>query len=465
MNKNYYYLKKNEPITDNNISSSIKFLHIDEHYFLPIEYIPPNVKSLYFHGDCKIALSELPANITDIVFYKNTKLYNKISNFVTFLHIDKCDSLSYDLLPDNLEELWGSGENFNQSLEGLPSTLKILSLGRNFKQSINNLPRNLVKLHLSCYSIFNSEVKNLPETLTHINFGKKFNSNVEFSNSVEYITFGEEFNKEINKYPKSLIYIKFGWNFNFPLDNLPSSLKKLILGHCYNHSLDFLPSSLLYLEIDTNFNKTINNLPPSLRQLHFTKFSCFDKPIESLPKSLEYLRFGDRFNNEIKTYPPNLKYISFGDNFNKTIDNITSQHIYFSNYKCPINIVNTRVEYLCFCGVFNEKIINLPPNIHLYFAEPTINILNNLPPIKKCTIVPNNLKEEINNLPSTINELILINLDAYNKNDEANIKVQNVKKYITKIPFGCIVSTIKLEDYNKKYINYVHEQLRPTYFS
>ena len=42
-----------------------------ESYILPIEDIPQNVKSLYFHGECKILLFELPPHITDIIFHKN----------------------------------------------------------------------------------------------------------------------------------------------------------------------------------------------------------------------------------------------------------------------------------------------------------------------------------------------------------------------------------------------------------
>lgn len=308
------------------------------------------------------------------------------------------------------------------------------------------------------YSKFNLQVKNLPKTLTHIHFDKFFNNSIEFPDSFEYITFvGGDFNQKIDKYPKSLVYIEFGSSYNYPLNNLPYGLKKLKLGDGHIHSLDFLPNSLLFLEIGGRFNNSINNLPSSLKQLHFCCFSDFNKPIDKLPESLEYLNFGNRFNNEIKTYPPNLKYVSFGSNFNKPIDNITSQHIFLGNYNCPINITNTKVEYLCFGEAFNGKIINLPSNIHLYFTKPTANILNNLPLIKKCAVVLSNLSEEITNLPTSMNELILIHLET------DNILVDENKKYIIKVPFDCELSTMKLKEYTKHHINYVHEQMCPTY--
>lgn len=67
------------------------------------------------------------------------------------------------------------------------------------------------------------------------------------------------------------------------------------------------------------------------------------------------------------------------------------------------------------------------------------------------------ISEEITNLPTSINELILIYLET------DNVLVGENKKYIIKIPFDCRLSTIKLKEYTKHYINYVHEQMCPVY--
>jgi hypothetical protein len=124
------------------------------------------------------------------------------------------------------------------------------------------------------------------------------------------------------------------------------------------------------------------------------------------------------------------------------------------NIKIPMIMSDREIQL----KIITLKIMsNLPLNIHLYFAKPTANILNNLPLIKKCAIVLSNLSEEITNLPTSIKELILIYLET------DNILVDKNKKYIIKIPFDCRLSTIKLKEYTKHHNNYVHEQICPVY--
>lgn len=136
---------------------------------------------------------------------------------------------------------------------------------------------------------FNEKITNLPQKLKIIKLGDFFNNEIELSENLEELYFGENFNQYLNNLPSKLKILSFSLEseFNQPLINLPTGLKKLYLGKKFNHCLDFLPSGIEFLS--------------------FSSISIYDSPIDNLPTGLKILLLGENFKNSLNNLPNGIE--------------------------------------------------------------------------------------------------------------------------------------------------------------
>lgn len=108
-----------------------------------------------------------------------------------------------------------------------------------FDEPIDDLEPNTEIIFFTPWACFNQPVDNLPA-------------------SVKIIIFGEAFNQSIDFLPESVEFIFFTSNskFNKPINNLPSSLRYLIFNNSmircfqtYDYDIVNLPASLMYIDI------------------------------------------------------------------------------------------------------------------------------------------------------------------------------------------------------------------------
>jgi FNIP Repeat len=113
------------------------------------------------------------------------------------------------------------GENFNQPVDNLPSTLTYLTTGHAFNQPVDKLPPTLT--HLKTGHTFNQPVDKLPPTLTHLKTGI------------------ESINQLINSHPHSFTLILEIVLTNQLINSHPHSLTSKLdtnqLINSYPHSL------------------------------------------------------------------------------------------------------------------------------------------------------------------------------------------------------------------------------------
>lgn len=102
------------------------------------------------------------------------------------------------------------------------------------------------------------------------------------------------------------------------MDSLPNLIQELSFGGNFNHNVDLLPKSLTHLYFGTFFNQSVNSLSKNLTHLFFG--SEFNQDVSELPTSLTHLHFGENFNQKIGILSSTkLLYLHFG--------------IYSKNYK------------------------------------------------------------------------------------------------------------------------------------
>lgn len=154
-------------------------------------------------------------------------------------------------------------------------------------------------------------------------------------------------------------------NFNEDID------EKIVrrLGKVY--FIEFVNFSNLYEPnvISSNrFSKSIDLLPHHIKSIILSDgFNC---PVQNLPIKLKELVFGQNFNQEVNNLPPGLIKLIFGSNFNKSIENLPN-----------------KIKILSLGKAFTKSLDYLPCSItHLEI---------------------NNSKINLDNLPSSLNYLIL----------------------------------------------------------
>ena len=82
------------------------------------------------------------------------------------------------------------------------------------------------------------------------------------------------------------------------------------------------------VEFGREFNKPVNKLPKSLTHLRFVEYSKFNQPVDNLPNSLTHLEFGTYFNQPINIIHASLKKITIPKNYSHPLpDNVEIQKI------------------------------------------------------------------------------------------------------------------------------------------
>lgn len=246
-----------------------------------------------------------------------------------------------------------SDQEWQQMLDGLPSTVTSLTLFSQQLRSFNHevqtrLPPHLTHLqisflfpnpdptfnplvaclppavtHLTLHTGFNHPIARfLPEGLTHLTLSDQFNCSLDISSlpgsppaflliHLTHLTLGREFNQPFfSPLPSNLKVLIFGEKFNQPLEGLlPRHLKKLDLGSSYRHPLQSWPPLLFYLKLSVFFNFPLVGLPDTLRVLILG--SKFNQRMERWPSQLRSLHLGSMFQQSLAELPSTLQCFSF----------------------------------------------------------------------------------------------------------------------------------------------------------
>ena len=216
-----------------------------------------------------------------------------------------------DSLPESLKQLDIDDDYFNTPLEHLPPSLTGLMMqGCNrFSHPFHCLPPLIIKLripdgyniplHLNSYGLlthltlgddFNQPLGNLPSSLTHLSFGESFNQPVdELPDNITHLTFGLDFNRNVGALPGAVIHLVFGYDFNQPVDSIPLTTTHLTFGYSFNQTVQHLPQKLTHLSFGYSFNQDISTLPSSITHLKLgVKYAT---RIYKLPPSLSSFYF------------------------------------------------------------------------------------------------------------------------------------------------------------------------------
>ena len=227
-----------------------------------------------------------------------------IYKYVLTLYIN--DTTLPAKLPQSLQKLSLTWDDFDQPLDNLPSTLVYLSItSERFNQPLDNLPSTLVYSSITSER-FNQPLDKLPSTLKDLMIDSRV------------------FDQPLDNLPSGLgsLYITVGKWFNYPIDKLPPNLKCLTIRSLsrnkFNQPVNKLPLGITTLIIRSySFNQPVDSLPTGLKYLciddgagSLTNSRGFDQPLDNLPSSLENLLINgsNRYNNI--PLPKGLKYVS-----------------------------------------------------------------------------------------------------------------------------------------------------------
>ena len=227
----------------------------------------------------------LPENLKFLDLTYSYKL-NLLSDYVnwsaqdTNQHIRKemiKNSQILDNLPSGLEVLKYPA-NYNLILiEKIPQNIIRLFMSNKFNKSVDKLLNQNF-----------GTSKPAPHTkLTHLVFGEEFNQSVNFlPSTITHLFFGSNFDKSVDRLPNSLIVISFGTNFNKIINNLPPKLEEIELGLEFNQSLTNIKQNVKKIKftISRNFDKyRVIDYSSSSDNNESTYKYNYDKKISKLP--------------------------------------------------------------------------------------------------------------------------------------------------------------------------------------
>lgn len=109
-------------------------------------------------------------------------------------------------------------DNFNSNIDWLPEGIIEVHLGKNFNQLLNNLPSTvkiiiIKQINGIGYTKFNQKIDNLPQDLEEL-----------------YLYFNKEFNHTLTNLPIKLKkFLLHGYNYKETLNSIPNSLEEIII--------------------------------------------------------------------------------------------------------------------------------------------------------------------------------------------------------------------------------------------
>lgn len=413
--------------------------------------IPPKTEILKFSDDFNDDLPIIIQGIKKVIIGNS---FNKKISIIT-------DTIDYIEI----------GDDFNNEIDILPAKLKVLKIGDGFSKTINNLPKQLLVLKIG--NSFSRNIDNLPSTLEELYLGNMFNENIDYlPKNLRVLHIGEKFEKRIDNLPKKLeelfIYTRY---FDQKLRDLPKSIKNLKIHAGTNlEQIPFLPK-LEEIEINYNYNKIIpitsclkkiktgscfnqnifKNLPDTLETIIFASDSKFNFKID-YPSKLKVLELNDYYDHEINTLPDTVEKLKIGryhrqliTKFPKNLINLTYK-LYDENWNYKderlINYITieksinelSNLSKLCIVPYGKGMNIKQPlERLKIYININNFDILNNLcidVSILKIVFINVNFYidklNDINNLPITLNKIIISEYDA-----------EIINKKFKKIPFDC----------------------------
>ena len=118
--------------------------------------------------------------------------------------------------------------NFDNKLYDLPSDIKVIVFEEELDENEYSKFNQPVG-HQGCEDI--NCPRNLPNSITHLTFGSDFDQQVDYlPNSITHLIFGSKFNQSVNYLPNSITHLTFGYWFSQPVNNLPNSITHLTFG-------------------------------------------------------------------------------------------------------------------------------------------------------------------------------------------------------------------------------------------
>ena len=122
----------------------------------------------------------------------------------------------------------------------------------------------------------------------------------------------------------------------------------------YNDNIELLsntiPKHTKILVFGDNFNQSVDMLTTSITQLYFGH--NFNQSVDMLPSSITHLRFGYNFNQSVYKLPTSIETLYFGHNFNQSVDKIP-----------------TSIKYLVFCNKCLLKILHVSNRTHIFYKN------------------------------------------------------------------------------------------------
>lgn len=158
-----------------------------------------------------------------------------------------------------------------------------------FNKNIDSLPSTLEVLIFPSNSVFNQPINDLPI-------------------SMKILSTGNSFNQTINNLPKNLVHLMLGEKFNTPINKLPPNLKTLIFDELnkYQHKLNCLPNSLQVISFPVNYDNNEILIPDDCK---FICFNYPDKNLNN--HSLELMKNLENNSYNTITIPKISKLYNF----------------------------------------------------------------------------------------------------------------------------------------------------------
>lgn len=393
-------------------------------------------------------------------------------------------------------------DNFNEYIDCYPQQLEELILGMKFNQSLDNLPESLKLLRIIKYDTFQNKYPIIPfEKLKYkfdeYGFGyyKKYQYNLlNLPKNLEELAFSFINETDINltklkKLKKLMLHSlpelpnnieQLVFNKFIKEVNLPKKLTRLICDYFseFNENIDFELNNLTYLKLNNSFNQPLNNLPDKLRYLNLaSKFDNYFNSVENIEelyldeefntdinyflincKKLKILNINEKFDQKINYLPNTLEKLILDCKYNKSIPIIPNSllllKLQYYNLSLTNNIfdINNNLTEIDFGYNFNQKIekyllalINLKK---LTFGDNFNQIVNHLPINLKELVIGNSFNKRIDHLPINLEILVIgnsfnkkvnylpINLKELNLGDSFNRPLNNLPNKLKTLKLG-----------------------------
>ncbi len=192
---------------------------------------------------------------------------------------------------------------YNQNLDWLSDSVKKIFIGGVFNQPLNNLPTSLLYLEITNQS-FSQSLDFLPSSLKVLKISSPHIQQLDnLPNKLKVLFFTTNTFFQISNIPNGLKFFKSPNKYNYPIDDLPDSIEKLCLNLDESVIVNKWPVSLKILSV-TEYSKQLVNLP-NIIELYID----YNIPTDNLPDSIQILGFGSNYFHKINKLPQSIKFI------------------------------------------------------------------------------------------------------------------------------------------------------------